>query len=66
MPPSHILFKKIKKKKSKKALYGVAEPPQHIYIGFVFCFWIFFLNKICDGGILEKKKEGQSSRIATI
>jgi hypothetical protein len=45
-----ILLKKTKnQKKGKKKKYaGVVRPPQHISF--------FFLNKKCDGSILERKK----------
>jgi hypothetical protein len=54
MPPSHILFFSKKKPKPKK------EDSLYRYVMgaffFVFIFY-FFLNKICDKGILEKKKK---------
>jgi hypothetical protein len=49
--------------------YGMVRPPQHISSSFFFflVFGFYFLNKICDWGILEKKKKrGQNGRIATI
>jgi hypothetical protein len=52
MPPSYILFFLKKKSKPKRNML-----PSYIYIvNLPFFFWIFFLNKIYDAGILEKKK----------
>jgi hypothetical protein len=40
--------------------YGVVRPPQHLYI-----FGFFFLNKICDEGILEKKQKNKNKNKKT-
>jgi hypothetical protein len=52
--PSHISFflKKKKSKKKKKERRNMLGWPNHPHLDFFF----FLKNKICDGGILGKKK----------